>query len=447
MTLNLPQPPETAQAKALKRKGILMPYQKRWVNDSSRFKIGMWSRQTGKSFASTLEYSIMSVRQKDKFIYMSSGERQARELRDKAKMHLTALRLAAQDIEEREDIWQSPDSGEEYKLLEISLPNGSQHLFIPANPDTARGFSGHVFLDEFDILLKNREIWTSLFPIITRFKRYRLRVMSTPKLQGQFRDLWDRAYDDVNGLALPGEWSAHKVNILDAVGEGLDVDPEQLRRSINNELAWEQEFMLKWVDEDTVFLPYQLIASCVQAGATVEFPGNLANLTGEVYIGVDIAWERHLFVVYVVERVAGRTWTRAIIRLKKPSVAEARGLVFGLIPLARRVCIDATGPGEQMGKEAREAFGSKVEAIKFNGAVKEDLAVTLKRAFEDRSVAIPDDEDLREALHAVRMQRTASNHMRYDAAATDKGHADEFWALALALHAQSVTPTGGIITL
>ena len=31
---------------------ILLPYQRAWVFDQSRFKIGLWARQTGKSLAS-----------------------------------------------------------------------------------------------------------------------------------------------------------------------------------------------------------------------------------------------------------------------------------------------------------------------------------------------------------------------------------------------------------
>jgi phage FluMu gp28-like protein len=34
---------------------ILYPYQRRYLADPSRFKAGMWSRQTGKTFTTTLE--------------------------------------------------------------------------------------------------------------------------------------------------------------------------------------------------------------------------------------------------------------------------------------------------------------------------------------------------------------------------------------------------------
>ena len=32
-----------------------LPYQERWLADNSRFKIGIWARQTGKTFACALE--------------------------------------------------------------------------------------------------------------------------------------------------------------------------------------------------------------------------------------------------------------------------------------------------------------------------------------------------------------------------------------------------------
>ena len=33
----------------------LYPYQQRWLADHSRFKVGMFARQTGKTFTTTLE--------------------------------------------------------------------------------------------------------------------------------------------------------------------------------------------------------------------------------------------------------------------------------------------------------------------------------------------------------------------------------------------------------
>ena len=40
----------------------LYPYQRRWVQDESRFKIAMFARQCGKTFTSTLEIALDMVR-------------------------------------------------------------------------------------------------------------------------------------------------------------------------------------------------------------------------------------------------------------------------------------------------------------------------------------------------------------------------------------------------
>jgi phage FluMu gp28-like protein len=59
----------------------------------------------------------------------------------------------------------------------------------------------------------------------------------------------------------------------------------------------------------------------------------------------------------------------------------------------------------------------------------------LLRVFQDRRVRIPADADVRESLHKVRKIVTAANNLRLDADRDEAGHADEFWALALAVHA------------
>ncbi|MHC1760407.1 MAG: terminase family protein [Negativicutes bacterium] len=60
---------------------------------------------------------------------------------------------------------------------------------LPANPDTARGFSGNVVLDEFAFHRDSRKIWTALYPTITR--GYKIRIISTPNgKSGKFYELW-----------------------------------------------------------------------------------------------------------------------------------------------------------------------------------------------------------------------------------------------------------------
>ena len=89
-----------------------------------------------------------------------------------------------------------------------------------------------------------------------------------------------------------------------------------------------------------------------------------------------------------------------------------------------------------MAENAQIKFGKfRVEGVTFTNRVKEDLACRLRTEFENKTVFIPSRHEIREDLHSIRRITTASNNIRFDADRSDNGHADRFWALALALHA------------
>jgi len=397
---------------------ILLPYQRRWVADDSRFKIGLWSRQVGKSFAGSLEAVLDAVSRKTTWIFLSAGERQSRELAEKARLHLEAIQVIAEAIESRffEDGYTSTQ-------LELRLPNGSRLIFLPANPRTARGYTGNVFLDEFAFHQDSEAIWSALFPIITRRSDLKIRVMSTPNGQtGKFYELWERAGP---------EWSRHRVDIYDAVRDGLAIDPEELRRGLADEIAWQQEYLLEFVNENQAYIPYSLI-----------LPAEADTLRDDwtpenAYLGMDIGRHRDLTEIHVLERVGDVFWLRRRIVLRQAMFAAQEELLASLVPRVRRAAIDATGLGEQLAENARRRFGWKVEPVKFTLEVKADLAQRLRLYFEDAKLRIPPQPDLRDALHSVRRIVTPAGNVRYDAERSERGHADAFWALALALHAGS----------
>ena len=98
--------------------------------------------------------------------------------------------------------------------------------------------------------------------------------------------------------------------------------------------------------------------------------------------------------------------------------------------------MDQTGIGEKPVEDAKKRYGDhRVEGVIFTNLVKQDLATTTKRKFEDRETRVPEDADIRASHKAVKKITTSAGNIRYDAEGTEKGHADEFWAHALALHA------------
>jgi phage FluMu gp28-like protein len=403
--------------------GILLPYQRRWVGDQSRFKIGLMARQTGKSFATSLEAVIDCISYpRNLWVFLSAGERQSLELAEKAKLHCDAISVIAEFVQEAFDV--------STKQYVIRFPNGSRIISLPANPNTARGYSGNVLLDEFAFHQDSTEIWGAIFPTVTRNPRFKVRVISTPNGQsGMFWELWK---DD------DGDWSRHRVDIYQAVEQGLSIDPEALRKGLKKPLKWQQEYLLEFVEENTAWLPYELIAGCESEAASTE-----GDPSGELYLGMDIGRHRDLSVIWIAEKLGDVLWTRKVVWLERVPFATQREVLYSLLPKVRRAAIDSTGLGMQLAEEAKTKFGSRVEPVMFTNAVKEDLAITLRRRFEDKTIRVPVDERIRESLHAVRRIATSAGNFRFDADRDESGHADEFWAGALAVHAAS-NPTGPV---
>jgi len=90
----------------------------------------------------------------------------------------------------------------------------------------------------------------------------------------------------------------------------------------------------------------------------------------------------------------------------------------------------------QLAEEAVDKFGgARVEAVTFNLETKSRMATFLKPIYEDRRIRMPRDRDLREDIHSIRKIAAPTGHFRFDAERSELGHADRFWAQALAASA------------
>ena len=404
----------------------LYAYQRRWINDDARFKIAMFARQCGKTFASTLEIALDCARadalgERRRWVILSRGERQAREaMNEGVKLHLAALAAGFQAYDYD---WEPG-----IKALEVELPGGSKITALPANPDTARGFSANVLLDEFAFHQDSRAIWKALFPVISK-PGLKLRVISTPNGKGnKFYELMTGEHDG---------WSRHITDIYQAVADGLPRDIDELRRGAGDEDLWAQEFELKWLDEASAWLDFELITSCEhpQAGDPAHYAG------GPCYVGVDIAARNDLFVIWVVEQVGDVYWTREVIARRRISFAEQDQLLEEVFRRYRvlRCCMDQTGMGEKPVEDAQRRHGtSRVEGVLFTAGNKLTLATRGKESMQDRRLRIPEgDNALRSDFHKLKKVTGATGAPRFVADSDAQGHADRVWAAFLAVNAAS----------
>lgn len=132
---------------------------------------------------------------------------------------------------------------------ELKLPNGTTIYSLPANPNTCRGFTGDVFLDEYGVQSRKDgdELWEALLPCIS--KGYTLTTVSTPKgKDNMFYDLINPKIDAETGkiigprakkvIRVPWWEVPHIAAVADDIKSGMH--PKQ----------FEQEYECKFVDDN-----------------------------------------------------------------------------------------------------------------------------------------------------------------------------------------------------
>ncbi len=410
----------------------LLDYQREDVESDARFRWNCWARQTGKSFTKSLRRILRGLARRRTQVFLSAGERQSRELMEKARQHCQALKIATDYYDNCffRDL--------SIKQLEIALPGGVRIIGLPANPQTARGFTGDVFLDEFAMHADDRDIWAAMFPTLLRGEG-ELDIASTPMgRSNMFYQLRGNSHFSTSLLTLP-----------DAIGQGLDVDAEEIRQAMGDDALYRQEFLCEFLDEATAFLTYDQIAACADPTLTVySTVGPLTHESRELFVGVDVGRVRDLTVIWVVATIGliGPIETVAIFELSDTPFRRQFDLLSELLSVrrVRRCCIDAGGLGMQLAEQCLERFGAhRVEPITFTTALKSQMASALRIAVEERRIRIPVDERIRNDWHSVERTLTEAGHFRLSASRQEGSHADRFWAAALALHATE-TATGRV---
>lgn len=420
-----------------------LPYQQAWIKDQSRFKVGEKSRRVGLTYAQSYEDVVDAAKAASGMDvwFSSADESAAKEYIRYCEQWARLFDIAAKSLGEV-----VIDHKDDIKALVIEFASGHRIHALSSNPKAFRSKGGKLVLDEFAFHKQPEEMWKAAIPIITW--GFPVRVISTYNGKGNryYRIVADAKKAEAGEGA--SKFKLHTITIEDAVAQGL-VDKilgraatkeerraflDDCREAAGDEETFLQEYMCVPVDEATAWLTWEMITAAEHpdAGRPELYAG------GDCYVGVDIGRRRDLFVIWVEEKIGDVTWTREVVRLKNASFAEQDAELDRIFSTyrVRRACMDQTGIGEKPVEDAQRRHGSyRVEGVIFTGPVKQHLATLLKQAYEDRKCRAPEDRAIRESHHAVRKVMTAAGNPRFDADRSELGHADEFWAHALAAHA------------
>ena len=360
-----------------------------------------------------------AILDKQTWICVSSGERQSMELLKKGlkiAQYITQCLLGTPLAVTFEN-----------SASEIRFSNGGRVIAAPNNPATLRGFSGHILLDECAFWERPEETWQAVLPFITSpyGGTKNIRIISTPNGKANF--FWKLWEND-------NEYFKKKLTVYDIVKQGLNIDIEELKKSITDEDIFRQEYMCEPLDSDVSLFELDFLRQC-----TFDITPNYSKCA--TYIGVDIGRKHDVTSIATLkyDSLEKTGYITKVETLKNMAFEKQFEYISRIIQTEnpRHMAIDASGIGMQLGEDLKKRF-SCVKPLTFTANLKNTLFGDLKRDFSQSALKIRNDEKVIEDLHKIKRIISASGNILYSASRDEMGHADIATSIALANYAKNL---------
>lgn len=141
---------------------------------------------------------------------------------------------------------------------QLILSNGTVIYSLPANPESARGFTGDVYLDEFGTFgnKESYEIWMAIAPATT--KGYRIFMVGTPQgTNNLFYELCTKSLEQFSGVV--GVDDSYKIKVHWSEVPHIKKDILNIRSRFTP-MMFEQEYELRFIeDSDDLFFTTDFI--------------------------------------------------------------------------------------------------------------------------------------------------------------------------------------------
>jgi len=420
----------------------LEEYQRSFLSNRARFRWVTKSRQVGFSFLMALEaLARCHLRIKHTAVFVSFNLDEAKE----------RILLAHQVHEELPLAYQKRLVVDSKTELAFESNGTIKRLSrILSHPSKApRGKKGDVYLDELAHYVNDREVYRGSTALILR-SNGQLTGCSTPL--GRRGVFWEiageelRKYPHHSRQFVPW-WLCRFfcVDVRAASALAPDMPTEQRVERFGRPTLieqfdslpledFEQEFCGKFVDESYSFFPYELILPCTSDGLPVyDEPTSVRVPQGRIVVGFDVGRTRDRSELAVFEEIEGRFTCRMLKSLESTPFAEQEAelrRLLGVLPIAR-LSIDRSGIGMNLAENLSRDF-PQVVGENFTNDAKERWATDFKILLQKRDVTLPRDRALVGQIHAIKHRVLPSGKVSFDAERDSRGHADKFWAVALA---------------
>lgn len=451
-------------------------WQDDFIRNRNRYISLLKSRQTGFSFVVAIKGLVKALdpaRTQYTKQFVSYNEEDAQEKIRYARQFYDSIpnRYKKKLVHQTATMLEFEDAGSKTTSRLISLP---------CRPP--RGKNGDVCLDEFAIYLPrlSKEIYTAAS--FCTLRRGCIEVGSTPLgTIGKFYEICTNreSYPNFDRYFIP--WWYAKVMCKDvrgAVQYAKDMETaERVERFGTDRLIslfqnstledFQQECECVFIDSSASYISLELIYANTPGRREEDIPANIEkdedyfatkrdveihcfkdadelilNYSPEKYgsplfMGLDIGRTSDATVFYIIGVINGKK--RSVLRHEMRNADfDAQTAVLNKLmenlPIYR-CCIDDGGIGRNLAENAHKRYGERAELYHFDLQSKEILAMGVRTGLERREYELDNDRDFHAQIHSIKRTPSSGGSFRYDVERNEKGHADSFWAWALASYA------------
>jgi phage FluMu gp28-like protein len=421
----------------------LEPYQRAFLRDRSKYRWVIKARQVGYSFLFAAEALVRCHTHRNFTAILVSYN----------------LQDAVEKIKVARDLYEEMDgpfrkrlvNDSKTELVFESLSSGrrgrSRIVSVPSK--APRGKHGTVYLDELAHYQDAKGVYSGTTATIMR-SGGQLTAASTPL--GRRGVFWEVASRDGGRF---GHYSRQFVpwwacgffanDPRSAVVHAPTLSTEErvrrfgtsvLRAQLESleRLQFQQELECSFISERGSFYPYDLVLGCMSDDVVLaEDWTDVPKPEGRLVAGFDVGRMRDRSELALFEQRDDRLVCRALRTFDQmpfaSQEAELRRLL-DVLPIAR-LSLDAGGIGMHLAENLCRDYPQVVPET-FSTESKERWATDLKIALQRKDVDLPLDRELLAQIHSVERRQNASGRLSFDAPSGAQGHADRFWAIALA---------------
>lgn len=465
---------------------VLLPYQQRWVADTSPVKVAEKSRRIGLTWAEAADDALTAAAAKGQDTwYIGYNKDMATEFIEVVAMWAKAFALAAGEIEDAGEVLEDVDREKGIQAFKVRFASGHKVVALSSRPSNLRGKQGRVVLDEFAFHGDQAELLKAAMALLIWGGD--VRIISTHNgAENPFNELIQEI------RAGRRKYSLHRITFDDALEEGLYrriCERRGIAWSPEAEAEWRQEiidFYGDGADEELfcipragagVYISGALVEACMDPTAPVlrwrressfaELPSHIREAEARdwceeyvapllerlnpnllSYFGEDFGRSGDLTVIWPMQlRQDLVRVTPFIVELGNIPFEQQRQILFYIVDRLPRFMagkLDARGNGQYLAEVAMQRYGSgRIEQVMLTSEWYREHMPPYRAAFEDRTIVLPRDVDVLVDHRAIRVEKGIARipeNARTKGSRGEQRHGDSAIAGALAYAASRTDP-------